>query len=671
MRGRNAPDQPQPSPQHTSSGALVLMLLLPPLLAYGGVVAEEHDDPWRLMASARMGEPAEDPPYMLRLLTDQDPDEPLAHDTANTLRFELLWNANATPVQQAPPLMVNPALCRSGATEAIPECEADLLATTETLHILTPETQDGVYLWHSDPEETLDRDGTWRLEIRVQDQPQAAAAVFFLHVEETAPEVTLLVELMQGLFGIGVGPMGQILAFFFWIAFFLVTARFIAYAMRRTILSPYRVDPTVGRLAVRLLAGLWIVVGVALALWAVWRVNFWGGLAALGLLSVALGFGMQNTVANIMGGVNLALDKPFVIGDRVQIGETWGEVEEVGIRSTKILTTKKELVIVPNKLMDEREIWNYTMSQPELRRDIETLISYDSDPRLAEALMLEAARGHQEVLPYPRPRVFIRDFADNGVKLELRCWIAEARNVRAIGSDLRKSILEKFIASGIEIPYPYRTLQEKKDLPAPRQATAEEVAEHLPPDVRLPKLLYATAGPEPLARTARFIVRLAQSLDMQLVVLHVHPHQATTRRPEIHRIFNAFDSAASQHQVQLTTMQGRGPIIDEIKNVIAEEGIDLLVIGSSRPAFRWSPRKIADFTREIRDNVNLPVMIVPRELKVNPRTLDHYRGLIEKRAIDRGRRENENPDVDESGEDHDDADGEGGDKDKPGKTGKD
>ncbi len=300
--------------------------------------------------------------------------------------------------------------------------------------------------------------------------------------------------------------------FFLILLLVYVSTKAIVWLSSKTILSPRRVDPMLSALLKRLLQVLFLFVGVSVAL-LVFGINILDLALALGLVGAALALGLQNTVANIMGGINLVTDRPFEVGDRIQIGDFWGDVEEIGLRSTRILTSRREFVIVPNRLMDEREIWNYTKRYPELRVEIDSSISYDSDMERARTLMKNVARRHEDVLSFPRPRILVREFLDSGVKMELQCYIQDARERYRISSELRQAMKQAFDEHGVEIPYPYRTLVDKKDLPEPQRG-ADPGTPQEPMGPR--RVLVATAGAGPALRKADTIVKIAQRLNESL-----------------------------------------------------------------------------------------------------------------------------------------------------------
>ena len=158
-----------------------------------------------------------------------------------------------------------------------------------------------------------------------------------------------------------------------------------------------------------------------------------------------------------------AMEKPFKIGDRIRVGNDWGDVIDIGMRSTKIRTVKNEIVVIPNSLVVTNEVWNYTKDSPVLANVIPIGISYDSDPVLAEEIILEIAREHPLVIDSPPASVRLVNYGDSSVDLELWAWIANARKREIVKSDLLKAIKQEFNKRGVGIPFPHRTLVFKDD----------------------------------------------------------------------------------------------------------------------------------------------------------------------------------------------------------------
>ncbi len=191
--------------------------------------------------------------------------------------------------------------------------------------------------------------------------------------------------------------------------------------------------------------------------------------ASLGLIGFALAFGLQDTIANLAAGIMIAVDKPFTIGDRIKIGDKWGDVVDIGLRSTRVATPDGELVIIPNQLVGTQEVWNYTYDNPRLRDSVDVSISYGSDIALAEKVMLAAANDQPHVIKNPMAFVRVEAFGESSVNMKLWYWVRDARDMRQVSGDLMKAIKNGFDEAGVEIPYPYRTLVYKTDLPEPKK----------------------------------------------------------------------------------------------------------------------------------------------------------------------------------------------------------
>ncbi|MBI5253103.1 MAG: mechanosensitive ion channel family protein [Euryarchaeota archaeon] len=187
--------------------------------------------------------------------------------------------------------------------------------------------------------------------------------------------------------------------------------------------------------------------------------------AGLGVVGLALGLAAKDTISNVIAGVFIVIDKPFVIGDRIELwsapkgGATWGDVIDIGLRSTKIKTTDNVILIIPNSAIYARDVINYTTGTPEIRISIPVGISYESDLNKAEEILNKVAKNTKGVKD---SNVAVKDFGQSSIDLELRALIEDARNKGKISSEIRKAIKREFDREGIEIPYPRRVVIEKK-----------------------------------------------------------------------------------------------------------------------------------------------------------------------------------------------------------------
>ncbi len=417
--------------------------------------------------------------------------------------------------------------------------------------------------------------------------------------------------------------------FFLALLVFYLLARGLVWVLSKTVLRPTRVDPMLGHLVRRLLLSMLMFVGFTVSL-LVFDFNIFDLAIGLGLVGAGLALGLQNTVANVMGGISLVSDRPFEVGDRVQIGEFWGDVEQIGLRSTRILTARREYVVVPNRLMDEREIWNYTKRYPELRVDIDVEISYDSDVDLARELILGVAEEHPDVLSFPQPVVLNHEFQESGVRMQLRCFISDARQQFETSSDLRDQIKTALQDNGVEIPYPYRTLVEKPDLPAP--ATLEQSPE--PRDPLSPRrVLVASAGKNPAIRKAETVVDICQDLDAEIVLTHIARRASIVTEREGERAADIYEAKAGPDGPRVRLVNEEGGVVDAIRRTVDQWNCGAVIIGSSpSPVLRaWKRAGIED---RVRRALDVPVIVVSDELTADRRHIENARRSLN--AIERG-----------------------------------
>ena len=249
---------------------------------------------------------------------------------------------------------------------------------------------------------------------------------------------------------------------------FIPVSRFVGQLLR---LSEGRImartdtvlDETALPMVNRFVRVLVIAVGVMLAM-AYVGLEIAPLLAGAGVVGLALSLAAKDTLSNLIAGVLLIMDRPFQVGDRIELWNapnetgTWGDVIEIGIRATKIRNPDNLVVVVPNNEIMQRDIINYTMSGEDIRLRIPFSVAYESDIERAKTLLIEAAAVVKGVKPDPAPIVIVRGFGPSEVKLQLRVWILEARNRRRIADEITGIALEAFAANDVEIPYPKREL---------------------------------------------------------------------------------------------------------------------------------------------------------------------------------------------------------------------
>ena len=181
-----------------------------------------------------------------------------------------------------------------------------------------------------------------------------------------------------------------------------------------------------------------------------------------GALGVGIGFGLQKVASNYISGFIILLDRSVRIGDLVTVDNKYGEVSQINTRYTLLKALDGTESIVPNETLITQTVVNHSLSQPNVRVAIPIQVAYDTDLEQAQALMLEAAHSQTRVIldeAGSQPKVFLKEFADNGVILELAVWIRDAsEGQNNLRSDINWAIWRRFKAAKIEIPFPQRVV---------------------------------------------------------------------------------------------------------------------------------------------------------------------------------------------------------------------
>ncbi len=178
-----------------------------------------------------------------------------------------------------------------------------------------------------------------------------------------------------------------------------------------------------------------------------------------GAIGVGIGFGLQKVVSNLVSGLILLLDRSIKPGDVIEIDNTYGWINSLRARYASIITRDGKEHLIPNEDLITNRVINWSFSDKNIRVRVPVGISYDSDPRLAMELCVDAARASGRVLNQPEPRCLLLGFGDNSVDLELRFWINDPSNgVGNARSEVLLNIWDRFKKEGISIPYPQRDL---------------------------------------------------------------------------------------------------------------------------------------------------------------------------------------------------------------------
>ena len=224
-----------------------------------------------------------------------------------------------------------------------------------------------------------------------------------------------------------------------------------------------RIDDIIFELLARFSGFIILATAIIIAL-DLLGVNVMPFIAGAGIAGVAIGFAAKDTLSNLIAGILLIIDRPFEVGDRIEVWSapagtsTWGDVIDIGLRATKIKTTDNIVIIIPNNEIMLRDIINYTTITEKIRVRINIGIAYDADMQLAKDIILKVADSAAWVAKHPPPAVVVKKFGDFSVDLQLRVWIDDARKRMRTISYITDGVKTAFDEQGIEIPYPKRDI---------------------------------------------------------------------------------------------------------------------------------------------------------------------------------------------------------------------
>ena len=181
-------------------------------------------------------------------------------------------------------------------------------------------------------------------------------------------------------------------------------------------------------------------------------------LAGAGVVGIAVGFAFQNSTANFIGSVTVALRRPFRIGDLVQLGDTMGTVQDIDMRITRLRTFQGQDVLIPNKEVIENRITNYSTGQR--RVDVAVGVGYDSDLEHALEVTMEALRAVEGQAEGTEPSAFLTGFGGSSIDITARVWTDTEEQPTYMETRTRMiiEIKKAYDAAGLEIPFPIRTL---------------------------------------------------------------------------------------------------------------------------------------------------------------------------------------------------------------------
>ena len=179
-----------------------------------------------------------------------------------------------------------------------------------------------------------------------------------------------------------------------------------------------------------------------------------GGLSIAGIIA---GFAARDSLENFISGVTILVDKPFRVGDYIEIEDEYGQVDEITLRSTRIRTVRNEIIILPNSEMITQRVVNHTKRNV-LRIDIEFGIAYKEYPDEAREVLLPLTEDDDRIFSEPPPTVVVTQMNDSSVDMALRFYIRDPSQEVAVRWEYTEKVREALREADIEIPFPHRQL---------------------------------------------------------------------------------------------------------------------------------------------------------------------------------------------------------------------
>ncbi|RXA17444.1 mechanosensitive ion channel family protein [Methanosarcina sp. MSH10X1] len=232
-----------------------------------------------------------------------------------------------------------------------------------------------------------------------------------------------------------------------------------------------------------------------------------------GIAGIVIGLAAQSTLSNIVAGLSLAIFQPFRVGDRLNIMNEYGKVTDLNLRHTVIITWDNRRLIIPNSIISNEAIINWTIEDPAVIWPIDIGISYDADIDQARGIMIEEARKHPNVMPpqevkynvvkpslirsetirmglFDSPvlhpvdpdfrergevKVSVVELGESSVNLRMNVWFKDRSVAYSSGCEIMEAIKKRFDKEGVEIPYPHRTIVYKNS-PGKEKKVAEKLS---------------------------------------------------------------------------------------------------------------------------------------------------------------------------------------------------
>ncbi len=206
-----------------------------------------------------------------------------------------------------------------------------------------------------------------------------------------------------------------------------------------------------------------LVIVFAIILLDYFEIEVSGMVATLGVGSLAIALAAQAALSDTISGFIIMMDRPFRIGDRIEVQDlaTWGDVVDIGLRSTRIRTRDNRMVILPNSVIGKSLIVNHSYPDTEYRIQVHVGIAYGTDIEQARKVMVEAVEKVEGVLTEHPVEALFLEFGDSALVFRVRWWLESYTDTRRMFDKVNTAIYKSLNEAGIDIPFPQREITYK------------------------------------------------------------------------------------------------------------------------------------------------------------------------------------------------------------------
>ncbi|MBO6576740.1 MAG: mechanosensitive ion channel family protein [Rhodothermales bacterium] len=233
-------------------------------------------------------------------------------------------------------------------------------------------------------------------------------------------------------------------------AFYLVW-RLLDLVLRSIIKRSSRIDETSASFLKTALKFLVLTLGVVQAL-AATGIDTGAVVASLGLAGLTIGFAARDALSNLISGILIFWDRPFVIGDLVEVEGHYGRVDQITLRSTRVVTVDGKMLAVPNTTIINSTVTSYT-NFPHLRLDVAVTVDVSENLDHVRRILLALVRKQDGFMTEPPPRMVVTALNDYNTEVMLQAWIEDEREHIKMRFELRERIFEALNEAGINMPY--------------------------------------------------------------------------------------------------------------------------------------------------------------------------------------------------------------------------